>query len=712
VKAGAQTPGTISPASTLKPGDVDPTTGGVVNDDGTITVTNPSTGATTVLPAPSVGVVTPAGGSDTTIVADGDDQSVILDPEAPPAVTPPGCGDGVLTSDEACDDHNLLPDDGCAADCLSVTPGFSCAAPGEACRQIARCGDGLVADSEQCDDQNTADGDGCSARCRIEFGKKCEGAPSVCTDAVCGDGKREGAESCDDGNTEPFDGCSSLCLKEPNCQGTSCTSDCGDGLLINEDCDDGNKTSGDGCSADCKIENGFTCDTKATCEKIDGECVLRVPAIFRDFSGDRSDFGDIACSALTPGIVQDDLDADGRPAPAAIDKGCIDSEDKFKQWYRNGDYAVTVISNIILFDNGNGGYVNRFGHQGDGAANIQYTTTAPNSEKGGSAATEAGCEANCSQTAENTTQCSNGNACNPLKADIDSANRALEQAQNNADTTEDELTALQTAVDDAQAAFDDCGTTCKANTDELTQTCADTCAPCSYDPKQWCSGGTKVSFDGNPLFFPVDSIKTGPTVDLFEAQLPDEYGHTGWPKEAEVFGGAAVMHNFYFTSEVQYWFHYNEDTNATLDFLGDDDMWVFINGKLALDLGGVHTPEAGTVTINAASAARFGLQTGNVYKISVFHAEREAPGSSFKLTLSGFEATPSDCSAVCGDGILSFGEECDDGVNDGGYGECDVGCKLGAFCGDGIVNGEEDCDRGPNGGQGCPGCRILTTRVR
>jgi fibro-slime domain-containing protein len=159
---------------------------------------------------------------------------------------------------------------------------------------------------------------------------------------------------------------------------------------------------------------------------------------------------------------------------------------------------------------------------------------------------------------------------------------------------------------------------------------------------------------------------------------------------------------------VQYWFRYDTGTSARLDFSGDDDVWVFVNGHLAVDLGGIHVPMDGTVTINAASAAKFDLKVGNVYKIVVFQAERKRFGSSFKLTLSGFEATPSDCSAVCGDGILSFGEECDDGVNDGGYGECDVGCKLGPFCGDGVVQApQEACDNGPGGGLACPGCRTL-----
>jgi cysteine-rich repeat protein len=75
---------------------------------------------------------------------------------------PPGCGDGTLTSDEACDDSNNVSGDGCNEACLQVEPGFSCASPGKACREIARCGDGIVAASEGCDDANLTAGDGCS----------------------------------------------------------------------------------------------------------------------------------------------------------------------------------------------------------------------------------------------------------------------------------------------------------------------------------------------------------------------------------------------------------------------------------------------------------------------------------------------------------------------------------------------------------------------
>ena len=48
-------------------------------------------------------------------------------------------------------------------------------------------------------------------------------------------------------------------------------------------------------------------------------------------------------------------------------------------------------------------------------------------------------------------------------------------------------------------------------------------------------------------------------------------------------------------------------------------------------------------------------------------------------------------------------EQCDDGNNKGGYGECAPGCVLGPHCGDGQLQpGFEDCDDGNNvDGDGC-----------
>ena len=62
--------------------------------------------------------------------------------------------------------------------------------------------------------------------------------------------------------------------------------------------------------------------------------------------------------------------------------------------------------------------------------------------------------------------------------------------------------------------------------------------------------------------------------------------------------------------------------------------------------------------------------------------------------------------AVCGNGIVEPGEDCDDGIDpsaelhneDGLYGGCTTACKLGPYCGDGIVNGSEGCDLASDNG--------------
>ncbi|HEX7668737.1 MAG TPA: DUF4215 domain-containing protein, partial [Polyangiaceae bacterium] len=270
---------------------------------------------------------------------------------------PPGCGDGALTDDEACDDGNMNAGDGCAANCLSVEAGYSCNPAGVACHAVARCGDGIVASSELCDDGGRADGDGCSSSCKLEVGFKCAGAPSTCTPTKCGDGVKEGAEACDDGNDVPFDGCSGTCQAEPNCGKGACSSRCGDGLVLNEECDDGNDKDGDGCSSKCTVEGGNTCTTEHSCEKKDGKCILRVPVIFHDFNASHPDF-EIGCGELTRGVVENVLGPTGVPTLANGASACIESAATFAEWYAPSKNNSTIVSQLVLYEKTGGGFVN------------------------------------------------------------------------------------------------------------------------------------------------------------------------------------------------------------------------------------------------------------------------------------------------------------------------------------------------------------------
>ena len=99
----------------------------------------------------------------------------------------------------------------------------------------------------------------------------------------------------------------------------------------------------------------------------------------------------------------------------------------------------------------------------------------------------------------------------------------------------------------------------------------------------------------------------------------------GWP------GDERLGHNFSFTTEIRTQFKYRGGEKFT--FKGDDDVFVFVNHKLALDLGGMHGETTGTIDLDVQRAG-LGITAGNSYALDIFHAERHTIASNFHIETS------------------------------------------------------------------------------
>jgi fibro-slime domain-containing protein len=104
---------------------------------------------------------------------------------------------------------------------------------------------------------------------------------------------------------------------------------------------------------------------------------------------------------------------------------------------------------------------------------------------------------------------------------------------------------------------------------------------------------------------------------------------------ATAFGNQGKAHNYSFTMEIHTTFTYQG--GEYFNFRGDDDVFVFINGNLVINLGGVHSAEPAQVNVDT-----LGLTKGETYPLDFFSVERHVTQSNvlFQTTLQLRPAGP------------------------------------------------------------------------